>query len=67
MTKSQLQEGIERGDLDKDGKPIQCPNCGSRQMFDESGIDKAGQVVERKRYCIKCGMLAGTWDHGAWL
>ena len=62
----ELKDKINKGLIDEKLEPIKC-ECGSTNFNDQTRDMLNYEVVEKDRYCDKCGKLVGYWSYGYWL
>lgn len=62
----ELKDKINKGLIDEKLEPIKC-ECGSTDFNDQTRDMLNYEVVEKDRYCDKCGKLVGYWSYGHWL
>jgi len=62
----ELKDKINKSLIDEKLEPIKC-ECGSTNFNDQTRDMLNYEVVEKDRYCDKCGKLVGYWSYGSWL
>lgn len=63
---SELDDKIKRGLIANDLEPIKC-ECGCTSFRDVITSREYSIVFEYDRFCRLCGVLVGSWAHGAWI
>ena len=63
---NEIKDKISKGLIDEKLEPIKC-ECGSTKFNDYPKDMLNYEVVEKDRYCDKCGKLVGYWSYGYWL
>lgn len=62
----EIYQQIDNGLINQNLEPIKC-ECGSTDFYDKITDKIDYLVVEKDRFCKKCGKLVGYWSYGHWL
>jgi hypothetical protein len=57
---------IKKGYIDKNGAPLKCFKCNSKEMYEYSEYYEDHLLVEYGVKCKHCGEKLGYWAYGSW-
>lgn len=62
----EIKDKIRKGLINEQLEPIKC-ECGSINFGDKICDMLNYEIIEKDRYCSKCGKLVGYWSYGYWI
>jgi len=61
-----LDNQVKEGYISKDGTPLKCFNCESKELKDNITDSTEQGIMEYEKVCINCNKIVGCWAYGHW-